>query len=278
MSADFVVCHLREFKVLVDSFAAKPEASPLTDPIRAGVFLGPWATVEDWANDFSTFLVRLWEFAARGRRQLIGVEEEFGAVADGIAEFQLHAAESFHRLAIDMGLFHIRAVLFVVGFGNDEEGDHCYTALCEGFSPENIAPYVATFAKHGLEKLAKLGITYDDERWFRVRLRQELFRAWKRKYPDNSMTYETYTPNGQAEVGAFLEDPTLGAGERRIITVIHGAGHRLTTDAIMQKLETCYGPTSLGTTKMYLASLVRRQRLTNRQDVTPKGYGLPEWK
>lgn len=69
----------------------------------------------------------------------------------------------------------------------------------------------------------------------------------------------------------------LSASEQRIVDTIRSAGHRLTTTEIISALERDFGPTSEGTTKQSLAVLVRRELLTNRQDTTPKGYGLPDW-
>ncbi|HXK37268.1 MAG TPA: BlaI/MecI/CopY family transcriptional regulator, partial [Candidatus Paceibacterota bacterium] len=65
--------------------------------------------------------------------------------------------------------------------------------------------------------------------------------------------------------------------EQNIMDVIRTAGRRLVTKEILAALREAHGAASEGTTKTNLASLVRRNLLTNRQDVTPKGYGLPEW-
>ncbi len=72
-------------------------------------------------------------------------------------------------------------------------------------------------------------------------------------------------------------NPNLSEAEKRIIEVIQTAGHRLKTNEIVCELEKQHGAASEGTTKMSLAGLVRLGLLTNRQDVFPKGYGLPEW-
>ncbi len=73
------------------------------------------------------------------------------------------------------------------------------------------------------------------------------------------------------------DKPRLSEAERNIIDVIEETGHRLITKRVLQALEEKYGAASEGTTKTTLAALVRRNLLTNRQDVIPKGYGLPEW-
>lgn len=71
--------------------------------------------------------------------------------------------------------------------------------------------------------------------------------------------------------------PKLSEAEQRIIGVVRNEGMRMTTKAILAAIERQQGAVSEGTTKVCLATLVRRGLLTNRQDVIPKGYGLPEW-
>ncbi len=73
------------------------------------------------------------------------------------------------------------------------------------------------------------------------------------------------------------EPPELSEAERQIMDVIRATDHRLTTKEILQELVKEHGAASEGTTKVNLATLRRRKLLTNRQDVNPKGYGLPEW-
>jgi hypothetical protein len=70
----------------------------------------------------------------------------------------------------------------------------------------------------------------------------------------------------------------LSIAESNIISTIRENGRRITTTEILRALERKYGAASEGTTKTCLAGLVRRGLLNNRQDVTPKGYGLPDWK
>lgn len=71
--------------------------------------------------------------------------------------------------------------------------------------------------------------------------------------------------------------PNLSEAEERIIGVIRSAGQRLVTKQVMAELRQVYGAASEGTTKVTLAGLVRRGLLSNRRDVRPNGYGLPEW-
>ena len=76
---------------------------------------------------------------------------------------------------------------------------------------------------------------------------------------------------------ASSKERELSPGKQAIIDVIRAAGQRLTTDGVVDALAKAHGVASEGTTKVYLSELVSRRLLTNRQDVTPKGYGLPEW-
>lgn len=69
----------------------------------------------------------------------------------------------------------------------------------------------------------------------------------------------------------------LPPSQKAILALVRKAGHRLTTDEIVAGLEKAHGAASVGTTKNSLATLVRFGVLNNRQDVLPKGYGLPEW-
>lgn len=73
------------------------------------------------------------------------------------------------------------------------------------------------------------------------------------------------------------EEPLLNDAEREIIGVIRDAKRRMTTKEVLAKLEAKNGAVAQSTTKSTLATLVRRNLLTNRQDKTPKGYGLHEW-
>ena len=70
-----------------------------------------------------------------------------------------------------------------------------------------------------------------------------------------------------------LESPSLNESERKIVETLRETGHRLTTEPLLGKA--LGGVTSQG--KQYLASLVRRGIIDNRQDCAPGGYGLPEW-
>jgi hypothetical protein len=96
-------------------------------------------------------------------------------------------------------------------------------------------------------------------------------------------TYETLCHCDVETVGRTpLESPGqmsphLSRLERAILDVIRARGERMTTMQIVAALETALDRAGEGATKLALAGLVRRELLTNRQDVRPRGYGLPEW-
>lgn len=116
----------------------------------------------------------------------------------------------------------------------------------------------------------------------RAMLAQELCRAVDRRLITRRELPGDETPLSSEEVERSKRfrataKVRLSESEQRIVDVIQQAGRRLTTSEIMGQLERQYGPTSEGTTKISLSHLVRFGFLTNRQDVEPKGYGMPEW-
>lgn len=88
-----------------------------------------------------------------------------------------------------------------------------------------------------------------------------------------------------ANPGPKPNKPVLGAPspvrlskcQSEIVAVIREAGRRLTTDEVLAYLTRIRPNPSTGVTKQYLADLVRFGILSNRKDVTPRGYGLREW-
>ncbi|MCE5302410.1 MAG: BlaI/MecI/CopY family transcriptional regulator [Planctomycetaceae bacterium] len=88
---------------------------------------------------------------------------------------------------------------------------------------------------------------------------------------------ETIQPCWDTERDEGSNSPKLSDAEQIILDVLRNEGKRMTTNVILSAIEKKLGAASEGTTKTCLATLVRRGLLTNRQDVIPKGYGLPEW-
>jgi hypothetical protein len=84
----------------------------------------------------------------------------------------------------------------------------------------------------------------------------------------------------QSPDAALRSEPVtrqLSPGRQRIVDVIQETGHRMTTEQILAAIREIDKVASSGTTKQYLAELVDRGILDNRQDVQPNGYGLQEW-
>jgi len=82
----------------------------------------------------------------------------------------------------------------------------------------------------------------------------------------------------ERRVAGSPDDARRSEANRKIVQVLREAGHRMTTKEILSALRDKHGDASEGTTKQHLAMLVQHKVLNNRQDVTPNGYGLPEWK
>jgi hypothetical protein len=116
----------------------------------------------------------------------------------------------------------------------------------------------------------------------RAMLAQELCRAVDRRLITGRKLPGDEIPLSSEEVECSRRFRTtanarLSESEQRIIDVIQQAGRRLTTSKILGELERRHGPASEGTTKATLSYLVRFGFLTNRQDVEPRGYGMPDW-
>lgn len=62
-----------------------------------------------------------------------------------------------------------------------------------------------------------------------------------------------------------------------VLKAIRAAGHRLTTQQVLEAMTRAGDTWSDSTVKAALAELVRDGVLTSRGDVRPRGYGLPEW-
>lgn len=63
-----------------------------------------------------------------------------------------------------------------------------------------------------------------------------------------------------------------------VLSTLREVGHRLTTTQLLSEFsdrEFLHGESTVKTT---LARMVREKVLNNRSDISPKGYGFPEWK
>jgi hypothetical protein len=81
-------------------------------------------------------------------------------------------------------------------------------------------------------------------------------------------------PGGPARAPAPPVPPGCRAD---ILAVLEAAGHRLTTAEILKALDQAKLVWGESTVKTNLADMVEDETLTNRQDVRPRGYGLPAW-
>ena len=70
-----------------------------------------------------------------------------------------------------------------------------------------------------------------------------------------------------------LIDELLNSSEQAVVDTLEMVGHRMTTVPLLLKTlgrQNAYG-------KSVLATLVKEQRINNRRDAKPSGYGLPNW-
>ena len=72
-------------------------------------------------------------------------------------------------------------------------------------------------------------------------------------------------------------DGRLTPTQTNILDILVRADRRMTGSEITSRLFESHGPVGTSTVKGALSDLTRHGYLTNRQDVRPKGYGLPEW-
>jgi hypothetical protein len=99
------------------------------------------------------------------------------------------------------------------------------------------------------------------------------FRAKSRPSDPN----EWGSQDVQAHPATLRPPPKLRPQQQELLDVIREAGHRLTTEQVLDALNAKGKRRSEGTTKNILASLVQFGPLTNATDEFGKGYGLPEW-
>jgi hypothetical protein len=114
------------------------------------------------------------------------------------------------------------------------------------------------------------------------RLFQRFRDESRHRRPDAAAIYnlaEKFGDWAKSEAAQFASTTPSGRlseAEERIVNVLREAGERMSTMEILTALENKDRAVSQGTTKVTLATLVRRGILTNRRDVDPPGYGLQE--
>jgi hypothetical protein len=111
-------------------------------------------------------------------------------------------------------------------------------------------------------------------------------RAWaERVYPEAPLAKVLLRFKDGVEVRMPVHGEPARAGpaplppgpKADILAAVEAAGHRLTTAEILKALDQAQHVWGESTVKNNLAELVDEGLLNNRQDVRPKGYGLPAW-
>ena len=139
--------------------------------------------VEMFATDVESFLRHVHE----GHKCLSTVEEDFGAVADGLAEYGGYVASSWHRLIVTMACSKAAEIMAMFSSTTEmeEELQHvaCFS-LFRIFDREAFLLVASDSGERAAEWLRPFGIELQKNtvRLF-SHLEQEMFRAWKRKYP-----------------------------------------------------------------------------------------------
>ena len=140
------------------------------------------------AKRFAEAFVLLRDEVEKCSRQMDDWEEYFGAVALGLAKYRFYTATSGHQLVIRIGSGHVHELLGVVGMVReddyeDENSEHL-ESVYRSFDVEDIVSALddaklrmALAYPPPLGKRATLR--------FLMRLQQEVFRVWKRFYPED---------------------------------------------------------------------------------------------
>ena len=218
--------------------------------------------IERYSNPMVRLLIRGRDILPRATRSIMRVADEFAAASYGVVSFgDTYVARSCHELPAIIASFWLteceRAIAAdknSVPYPRDVPDNHIDTV-----TEADIRKYVGSGLKWVIEHIEEPP-GKSDLRWYLRRMKRELRIAHQHRIERKRQL--------DAERG------TLSDAEKRIVEVVRQAGKRLRTEEILNELERQYGAASQGTTKVCLASLVRRKWLTNRQDVIPKGYGL----
>jgi len=206
------------------------------------------------------------------------VEELFGVANSDVFHFRDYFDWSVHRLVADLGFMSFLHFLGAVDDNDDIDDDSPLDLESRDVVPldlvsrDDLMVYLQSACDGRLREVVKAMElpSWEEHSRLSAALTQELFRAW-RLSPKGVDPEEPHK-----NVGPVVQRK-LSPSERGVIELIRLAGRRMTTKEILAALEKKDGAASEGTTKTTLAGLVRRGLLTNRQDVTPRGYDLPGW-
>lgn len=174
------------------------------------------STLATWAKILATQWVSLRDAASHARKYLSDVEEEFGAVAGGVVEFQGHSACSYHALAIRLAWLTYTGLRQLMGPDDVSQDEDDVLTFVDGLDTEDVIPWIESTAENDPDLLQNAMLDECEIEWrdadrLVVQLQQELFRAWKRKYPDDGSTYETWRDDS----GLFKTFDTLRERRRR---------------------------------------------------------------
>jgi hypothetical protein len=208
------------------------------------------------------------DFIERAEKSFELVEELFGATDPTLAEYQIDEkfyATSWHEATLEVVEYYRCKIISAFQIQSQDK-----------ISSDLFVPLLSDPIRYPLNENHFPDSNLMD--YIFASLDKELFRTWKCWYPPGTK-YKTLLDtdeNTRNQITANMK-PRLSDAEEKIVTVIQEANKRLTTKEILAELEKKFGAVSEGTTKVNLATLVRRRILNNRQDGMLKGYGLPEW-
>lgn len=188
----------------------------------------------------------------------------------------LAAAEAFEaerRKADERSKFDDGGALHILGIARR----HLAEALAVVSRPDGLTGDDATVgAIHTLLKMANDGRA--DSRVERIEAVIAVLRkATGHQQEPSALREGSALPAVDEAAATKATSARLSPGQQNIVDAIREAGRRLSQDQVLAALEAKHGAASIGTTKNYLAALVKFGVLTNRRDVHPPGYGLAEW-
>jgi hypothetical protein len=153
------------------------------------------------------------------------------------------------------------------------------------FREGRVPVRVQVWYSDGFEWMANLSSASDPSEWDRV-LSQSLRPALahsrhKHRRPvvagvwfsdHSSIQFGFPSPRSLAEEGEVLSHC-----KQDLKNLLREANQRMVTNSILQAFQARGIVWGESTVKRALAEMVMLSELTNRQDVRPRGYGLPEW-
>ena len=161
---------------------------------------------ESVPRNFARALVDLRDATVTAEATFSGVEEEFGAIADGNAQCQVHYAASENPTTVFQGSWHhaglsytkgvlnsmVKGLDYVAGDISRIEWEHVFSwHRLENLTTEDVLGVLVEHQHYYCKFLREENLSSIESVQLDNRLRQEMFRAWKRRFPDDSEPYET---------------------------------------------------------------------------------------